>query len=219
MRLASIPCPARRGTPTPALPARRRGAAARRLRRRRQRRAVERRHRRCAEPRSRPATSRASARSSSTACATTTRPRDVLDDDGNRSSRDALKLGMGVEIHGGGISDDGKGPRADCPRDPPRRRDPRPGLGRSTRRPGPWSCSARRCACSTPPSSTTACVGGFAGIVVGAVLEVHGTLDAATGVSTSRRDSSRPAPTTASESGASCPTSTAPPGPSTSARR
>src|SRR6476620_2438638 len=36
----------------------------------------------------------------------------VLDDDGNRSSREALKLGMGVEIRGGGISDDGKGPRA-----------------------------------------------------------------------------------------------------------
>ncbi|HEY5324044.1 MAG TPA: hypothetical protein VIK58_14550, partial [Caldimonas sp.] len=36
----------------------------------------------------------------------------VTDDDGNRSSREALKLGMHVEIHGGGISDDGKGPRA-----------------------------------------------------------------------------------------------------------
>jgi hypothetical protein len=36
----------------------------------------------------------------------------VFDDDGNRSSRDALKLGTGVEIHGGGISDDGRGPCA-----------------------------------------------------------------------------------------------------------
>ena len=110
----------------------------------------------------------------------------VLDDDGNRSSRDALKLGMGVEIHGGGISDDGKGPRATA-------REIRHGAEIR----GPVSAvdaTARTLIVlgqTVRVLDTTVIddrlVGGFAGIVVGAVLEVHGTLDAATGVYTATR--------------------------------
>ena len=110
----------------------------------------------------------------------------VFDDDGNRSSREALKLGMGVEIHGGGISDDGRGPRATA-------REIRHGAEIR----GPVSAvdaTARTLIVlgqTVRVLDTTVfddrLVGGFAGIAVGEVLEVHGTLDAATGVYTARR--------------------------------
>ncbi|MEO5881926.1 MAG: DUF5666 domain-containing protein [Caldimonas sp.] len=105
----------------------------------------------------------------------------VLDDDGNRSSREALKLGMGVEVHGGGTSDDGKGPRADA-------REIRHGAEIL----GPVSvvdASARTLVVlgqTVRVLDTTVIderlVGGLAAITVGAVLEVHGTLDAASNV-------------------------------------
>jgi hypothetical protein len=114
----------------------------------------------------------------------------VLDDDGNPSSRDALKLGMSVEIHGGAKSDDGDGPRCDA-------REIRHGAEIL----GPVSAidaAARTLVVLGQTVRVTdgtviddRLVGGFAGIVVGAVLEVHGRLDAATGVYTATRLSPR----------------------------
>ena len=110
----------------------------------------------------------------------------VLDDDGNRSSREALKLGMGVEIRGGSISDDGNGPRA-----------PASEIRHGAEILGPVSAidtvakSLVVLGQTVRVLDTTVIderlVGGFAGIVIGAVLEVHGTLDAATGVYTATR--------------------------------
>jgi Domain of unknown function (DUF5666) len=110
----------------------------------------------------------------------------VTDDDGNRSSREALKLGMGVEVHGGGISDDGKGPRASATE-----------IRHGAEILGPVS-AVDPVAKSLVVLGQTVLVldttviderliGGFAAIVVGAVIEVHGTLDAATGVYTATR--------------------------------
>ena len=114
----------------------------------------------------------------------------VLDDDGNPSSRDALKLGMSVEIQGGAKSDDGKGPRCDA-------REIRHGAEIL----GPVSAidaAARTLVVIGQTVRVTdgtviddRLVGGFPGIVVGAVLEVHGRLDAATGVYTATRLSPR----------------------------
>jgi hypothetical protein len=110
----------------------------------------------------------------------------VLDDDGNRSSREALKLGMGVEIRGGSISDDGKGPRA-----------PASEIRHGAELLGPVSAIDAVAKTLVVLGQTVRVldttviderlVGGFAGIVIGAVLEVHGTLDAATGVYTATR--------------------------------
>ena len=144
----------------------------------------------------------------------------VFDDDGNRSSREALKLGMRVEIHGGGVSDDGKGPRADASEIRHGAEIRRPGLGHRRR-------GARRLVVlgqTVRVLDTTVIderlVGGFAGITVGAVLEVHGTLDAATGVVSPRRGSSRRGRGDGFRiCAASWPTSTASPRPSPSARR
>ena len=110
----------------------------------------------------------------------------VTDDDGNRSSREALKLGMRVEIHGGGISDDGKGPRAAASE-----------IRHGAELRGPVSAMDAMARTLVVLGQTVRVldttviderlVGGFAGIAVGAVLEVHGTLDAATGVYTATR--------------------------------
>ena len=114
----------------------------------------------------------------------------VLDDDGNASSRDELKLGMSVEIQGGATSDDGKGPRCDA-------REIRHGAELL----GPVSAidaAARTLVVIGQTVRVTdgtviddRLVGGFAGIVVGAVLEIHGRLDAAAGVYTATRVSPR----------------------------
>ena len=115
----------------------------------------------------------------------------VLDDDGNASSSEALKLGMSVEVEGDATSDDGKGRRADA-------RQIRHGaeivgpvsaidvaarsllvLGQTVRVPDGTVIDERL-------------AGGFAGIAIGTVLEVHGRLDAATGVYTATRLSPRP---------------------------
>ena len=110
----------------------------------------------------------------------------VLDDDGNRSSRDALKLGMGVEIHGGSIGDDGKGPRAAATE-----------IRHGAELLGPVSAVDAVAKTLVVLGQTVRVldttvfherlVGGFAGIVVGAVVEVHGTFDAATGAYTATR--------------------------------
>jgi len=110
----------------------------------------------------------------------------VTDDDGNRSSRDALKLGMGVEIHGGGISDDGKGPRAAASeiRHGAELRGPVSAVDAAARTLVVLGQTVRVLDTTVIDDRL---VGGFAGIVVGAVLEVHGTLDAATGAYTATR--------------------------------
>jgi hypothetical protein len=116
---------------------------------------------------------------------------EVLDDDGNASSSEELKLGMNVEVEGGATSDDGKGPRAEA-------RQIRHGaeirgpvsaidvaartlvvLGQTVRVPDGTVIDERL-------------AGGVAGIAVGTVLEVHGRLDAATGIYTATRLAPRP---------------------------
>ena len=110
----------------------------------------------------------------------------VTDDDGNRSSREALKLGMHVEIHGGGISDDGKGPRAAASeiRHGAELRGPVSAVDATARTLVVLGQTVRVLDTTVIDERL---VGGFAGIAVGAVLEVHGTLDAATGVYTATR--------------------------------
>jgi len=110
----------------------------------------------------------------------------VLDDDGNRSSREALKLGMGVEIRGGGISDDGKGPRAAASeiRHGAELRGPVSAVDATARTLVVLGQTVRVLDTTVIDDRL---VGGFAGIAVGALLEVHGTLDAATGVYTATR--------------------------------
>ncbi len=110
----------------------------------------------------------------------------VTDADGKRSSREALKLGMGVEVHGGAVSDDGKGPRA-----------PATEIRHGAELRGPVSAVDAVAKTLVVLGQTVRVldttviderfVGGFAGIAVGAVLEVHGTLDAATGAYTATR--------------------------------
>ncbi len=110
----------------------------------------------------------------------------VTDDDGNRSSRDALKLGMGVEVRGGGISDDGKGPRASATE-----------IRHGAELLGPVSAIDLAAKSLVVLGQTVLVldttvlderlVGGFAAIAVGAVVEVHGTLDVATGIYTATR--------------------------------
>ena len=110
----------------------------------------------------------------------------VTDDDGNGSSRDALKLGMSVEIHGGSISDDGKGPRAAATeiRHGAELRGPVSAVDATARTLVVLGQTVRVLDTTVIDERL---VGGFAGIAVGAVLEVHGTLDAATGVYTATR--------------------------------
>lgn len=110
----------------------------------------------------------------------------VLDDDGNASSSGELKLGMSVEVEGGATSDDGKGPRADARK-----------IRHGAEILGPVSAidvAARTLvvlgqAVRVPDGAVIdeRLAGGFAGIAVGTVLEVHGRLDAATGVYTATR--------------------------------
>jgi|KBSMisStaDraftv2_1062788.scaffolds.fasta_scaffold39051_2 hypothetical protein len=110
----------------------------------------------------------------------------VTDDDGNGSTRDALKLGMSVEIHGGSISDDGKGPRAAATeiRHGAELRGPVSAVDATARTLVVLGQTVRVLDTTVIDERL---VGGFAGIAVGAVLEVHGTLDAATGVYTATR--------------------------------
>jgi len=116
----------------------------------------------------------------------------VTDDDGNAASSSTLRLGMRVEIEGGAVHDDGSGPRCDA----------------SAIRFGPEVVGPVESIDATAKSlvvlgqtvlvtDTTviddSLAGGFAAIAVGAVLDVHGTRDAATGAITATRIEPKPA--------------------------
>ena len=110
----------------------------------------------------------------------------VTDDDGSASTKDALKLGMTAEVHGGGVSDDGTGRRANAGE-----------ISFGSALVGPVSAIDATAKTLTILGQkvlvldTTVLdarlVGGFAGITVGALLEVHGTTDATTGAITATR--------------------------------
>ena len=110
----------------------------------------------------------------------------VTDDDGNASTKDALKLGMTAEVHGGGVADDGTGARAAAD-----------AISFGSQLVGPVSAIDAAATTLTILGQkvivldTTVLdarlVGGFAAITVGTLLEVHGTTDAATGAITARR--------------------------------
>jgi Domain of unknown function (DUF5666) len=110
----------------------------------------------------------------------------ITDDDGNSATKDMLRLGMGAEVHGGAITDDGTGPRAVADR-----------IAFGSALVGPVSAIDATARSLTLLGQTVLVVdttvlddrlvGGFAAIAVGMVLEVHGTLDAATGAFTATR--------------------------------
>ena len=110
----------------------------------------------------------------------------VSDDEGQAAAADNLRLGMRVEIQGGAVHDDGTGPRAEA----------------SAIRFGSELVGRVSALDATAKSlvivnqtvlvtDTTVIddrlAGGFAGITVGSVLEVHGTRDATTGTITATR--------------------------------
>ncbi len=109
----------------------------------------------------------------------------VSDDDGT-SSKANLKLGMTAEVHGGAISDDGSGPKATATN-----------ITFGAALVGPVA-SLDAAAKSLVILGQTVLVldttvfderlvGGFAGITVGMLVEVHGQLDPTTGVYTATR--------------------------------
>jgi len=110
----------------------------------------------------------------------------VTDDEGGASSKDLLRLGMTANVKGGGISDDGTGARA---------RASEISFGAAVV--GPVSAVNAAAKSLVVLGQTvlvldttvidSRLVGGFAGIAVGSVLEVHGTLDATTGTITATR--------------------------------
>jgi hypothetical protein len=110
----------------------------------------------------------------------------VSDDDGNASSKDNLQLGMTAEVHGGAISDDGTGPKAAAT-----------DITFGASLVGPVA-SIDTTAKSLVVLGQTVLVldttvfddrltGGFAGLTVGMLVEVHGRLDPATGLYTATR--------------------------------
>ncbi len=110
----------------------------------------------------------------------------VTDDDGNASTKDALKLGMTTEVHGGGVSDDGTGARASAS-----------AISFGSALVGPVSAINATAKTLTLLGQTVIVLdttviddrlaGGFAAITVGMLLEVHGTTDATTGAITATR--------------------------------
>lgn len=110
----------------------------------------------------------------------------VTDDDGVETTKDALKLGMNAEVHAGKISDDGTGPRAEASE-----------ISFGSALLGPVSAVDTVAKSLVVLGQTVLVVdttvlddrlvGGFAGITVGTVLEVHGTIDATTGAITATR--------------------------------
>ena len=110
----------------------------------------------------------------------------VSDDDGSASSKDNLKLGMTAEVHGGAISDDGTGPKATAT-----------DITFGAALVGPVA-SIDAAAKSLVILGQTVLVldttvfeerlvGGLAGITVDMLVEMHGQLDARTGVYTATR--------------------------------
>lgn len=110
----------------------------------------------------------------------------VSNDDGSASSKDNLKLGMTAEVHGGAISDDGTGPKATAT-----------DISFGAALVGPVAsldAAARSLVIlgqTVLVLDTTVLderlVGGFTGITVGMLVEVHGTLDPTTGIYTATR--------------------------------
>ena len=110
----------------------------------------------------------------------------VTDDDGTASSKDSLKLGMTAEVHGGAISDDGTGPRATASQ-----------IVFGAALVGPVASLDATAETFVVLGQTVQVldttvlddrlVGGFAGISVGMVVEVHAQLDPASGIYTATR--------------------------------
>ncbi len=110
----------------------------------------------------------------------------VSDDDGRAADATSLRLGMRVEIHGGAISDDGTGPRAEASE-----------IRFGSELVGPVSAVDAAAKILVVLGQTVVVTdttviddrlaGGFAAISVGTVLEVHGTRDATTGTITATR--------------------------------
>jgi Domain of unknown function (DUF5666) len=110
----------------------------------------------------------------------------VTDDDGNPSTKDALRLGMTAEVHGGGVADDGTGARATAD-----------AISFGSQLVGPVSAIDAAARTLTVLGEKVIVLdttvldarlaGGFAAIAVGTLLEVHGTTDAATGAITATR--------------------------------
>jgi len=110
----------------------------------------------------------------------------VSDDDGSAAAASALRLGMRVEIQGGGVSDDGTGPRAEAKE-----------IRFGSELVGPVSAVDATAKSLVVLGQTVLVldttviddrlVGGFATIAVGNLLEVHGTRDATTGAITATR--------------------------------
>ena len=110
----------------------------------------------------------------------------VSNDDGTASSKDNLKLGMTAEVRGGAISDDGTGPRATAT-------DVTFGAALV----GPVTAIDAAAKSLVILGQTVLVldttvfeerlVGGFAGITVGMLVEMHGQLDAKTGLYTATR--------------------------------
>ncbi len=110
----------------------------------------------------------------------------VTDDDGAASTKDALKLGMSAEVHGGGVSDDGTGAKAAAS-----------AISFGSQLVGPVSSTdaagktltilGQKVIVLDTTVLDNRLVGGFAAITVGTLLEVHGTTDATTGAVTATR--------------------------------
>ena len=110
----------------------------------------------------------------------------VTDDEGGASSKDALRLGMTAEVRAGKVTDDGSGPRAKAD-----------GITFGAALVGPVSAVdavakslvvlGQRVLVLDTTVLDNRLTGGFAGISVGMLVEVHGTLDASTGVVTATR--------------------------------
>lgn len=110
----------------------------------------------------------------------------VTDDDGNAASSASLKLGMSAEVHGGKITDDGVSQKAEAD-----------AIRFGAALIGPVASSNAGAKSLVVLGQTvlvldttvidTRLAGGFAGIVAGALLEIHATLDAQTGIYTATR--------------------------------
>jgi hypothetical protein len=110
----------------------------------------------------------------------------VSNDDGTAASKDDLKLGMTAEVHGGAISDDGTGPKATAT-----------DITFGAALVGPVAAVNATAKSLVVLGQTVLVldttvfderlVGGFAGITVGMLVEVHAQLDPTTGAYTATR--------------------------------
>ena len=110
----------------------------------------------------------------------------VSNDDGTASSKDNLKLGMTAEVHGGAISDDGTGPRATATEVTFGAALVGPVTAIDTTTKGLVILGQTVLVLDTTVFEERL-VGGFAGITVGMLVEMHGQLDPKTGIYTATR--------------------------------